>query len=88
MAAVANDRLDLEARASVIVEVHVRAKEQTCPEFDTDKIVEVARTSPEGITEAMRSGGKRAAKTLRQVDWGRGAQRPIAEQGVKALCVA
>jgi flavin-binding protein dodecin len=38
-------------------------------ESDTYKIVEVAGTSPEGVTEAMRSGVRRAAKTLRQVDW-------------------
>jgi len=38
-------------------------------ESDTYKIVELAGTSPDGITEAMRSGVKRAAKTLRQVDW-------------------
>jgi dodecin len=36
---------------------------------DTYKIVEVAGTSPDGVTEAMRSGVARAAKTLRQVDW-------------------
>jgi flavin-binding protein dodecin len=38
-------------------------------ESDTYKIVEVAGTSPDGVTEAMRSGVKRAATTLRQVDW-------------------
>ncbi len=38
-------------------------------ESDTYKIVQVAGTSPEGVTEAMRSGLRRAAKTLRQVDW-------------------
>jgi flavin-binding protein dodecin len=38
-------------------------------ESDTYKIVEIAGTSPDGVTEAMRSGVARAAKTLRQVDW-------------------
>ncbi len=38
-------------------------------ESDTYKIVELAGTSPDGITEAMRSGVKRAAKSLRHVDW-------------------
>ena len=37
-------------------------------ESDTYKIVELAGTSPDGISEAMRSGVKRAAKTLREVD--------------------
>jgi flavin-binding protein dodecin len=36
---------------------------------DTYKIVELAGTSPDGVTEAMRSGVRRASKTLRQVDW-------------------
>jgi flavin-binding protein dodecin len=36
---------------------------------DTYKIVELAGTSPDGVTEAMRSGVRRATKTLRQVDW-------------------
>jgi dodecin len=38
-------------------------------ENDTYKIVELAGTSPEGVTEAMRSGVERASKTLRSVDW-------------------
>jgi flavin-binding protein dodecin len=38
-------------------------------ESDTYKIVEVVGTSPDGVTEAMRSGVRRAAKTLRGVDW-------------------
>ncbi len=38
-------------------------------ETDTYKIVELAGTSPDGVTEAMRSGVERASKTLRQVDW-------------------
>ena len=38
-------------------------------ENDTYKIVELAGTSPEGVTEAMRSGVERASKTLRGVDW-------------------
>jgi dodecin len=38
-------------------------------ESDTYKIVEIAGTSPEGVTEAMRSGVARAAETLRHVDW-------------------
>ncbi|MDX6725621.1 MAG: dodecin [Baekduia sp.] len=38
-------------------------------ENDTYKIVELAGTSPDGVTEAMRSGVTRAATTLRNVDW-------------------
>jgi hypothetical protein len=38
-------------------------------ESDTYKIVEIAGTSPDGVTEAMQSGVTRAAKTLRNVDW-------------------
>ncbi len=38
-------------------------------ETDTYKIVELAGTSPDGVTEAMRAGVARAARTLRQVDW-------------------
>jgi hypothetical protein len=38
-------------------------------ESDTYKIVEVAGTSPEGVTEAMQSGVQRAAKTLRGINW-------------------
>ena len=33
------------------------------------KIVELAGTSTESIAEAMRSGVRRAAKTLRGIDW-------------------
>lgn len=36
---------------------------------DTYKIVEIAGTSPEGVTEAMRAGVARASSTLREVDW-------------------
>ena len=39
------------------------------PEPETYKITEIAGTSPEGVTEAMRSGVARAAATLRHVDW-------------------
>lgn len=39
------------------------------PETDTYKITEIAGTSPEGVTEAMRAGVARASKTLRNVDW-------------------
>lgn len=38
-------------------------------ESDTYKIVDVVGTSPDGVTEAMRSGVKRAATTLRGLDW-------------------
>jgi flavin-binding protein dodecin len=38
-------------------------------ESHTYKVVEIAGTSPDGVTEAMRSGVARAAKTLRHVDW-------------------
>jgi dodecin len=38
-------------------------------ESDTYKITEIAGTSPDGVTEAMRSGVARAATTLRNVDW-------------------
>ena len=38
-------------------------------ESDTYKITEIAGTSPDGVTEAMRSGVARAASTLRNVDW-------------------
>ena len=36
---------------------------------DTYRIIEIAGTSPDGVTEAMRSGVARAAATLREVDW-------------------
>jgi flavin-binding protein dodecin len=38
-------------------------------EPNTYKIVEVVGTSPDGVTEAMQSGVKRAAQTLRGIDW-------------------
>jgi flavin-binding protein dodecin len=38
-------------------------------ESSTYKIVELTGTSPDGVTEAMRSGIARASKTLRNVDW-------------------
>jgi flavin-binding protein dodecin len=36
---------------------------------DTYRIIEIAGTSPDGVTEAMNSGVARAAKTLRGLDW-------------------
>jgi flavin-binding protein dodecin len=38
-------------------------------ENDTYKMVELAGTSPDGVTAAMRSAVERADKTLRNVDW-------------------
>ena len=38
-------------------------------ESDTYKIVEIAGTSPDGVSDAMRSGVARASKTLRGLDW-------------------
>ena len=38
-------------------------------ENDTYKIVELAGTSPDGVTEAMRAGVVRANTTLRGLDW-------------------
>jgi flavin-binding protein dodecin len=38
-------------------------------EHDTYRIIEVAGTSPEGVTEAMRAGVARVAKTTRNLDW-------------------
>ena len=38
-------------------------------EDSTYKIIEIAGTSPDGVTEAMRSGVQRAAKTVRNLDW-------------------
>lgn len=38
-------------------------------ESDTYRIVEIAGTSPDGVTEAMQSGVRRATQTLRSVDW-------------------
>ena len=39
------------------------------PEDSTYKIVEIAGTSPESVAEAMRSGVRRASRTLRDVGW-------------------
>jgi flavin-binding protein dodecin len=44
-------------------------KERTMAEAATYKIVELAGTSTESIAEAMWSGVRRAAKTLRGIDW-------------------
>ncbi len=38
-------------------------------ESDTYKIIEIAGTSPDGVTEAMRAGVTRASQTLRDLDW-------------------
>jgi flavin-binding protein dodecin len=38
-------------------------------ENSTYKIVEIAGTSPESVAQAMRSGVRRASRTLRNVDW-------------------
>ena len=38
-------------------------------EDSTYKIVEIAGTSPESVAQAMRSGVRRASKTLRNVGW-------------------
>jgi flavin-binding protein dodecin len=38
-------------------------------EDDTYRIIEIAGTSPVGVTEAMRSGVRRASETLRDLDW-------------------
>ena len=38
-------------------------------ESDTYRIIELAGTSPDGVTEAMRAGVARAAKTLRDLEW-------------------
>jgi dodecin len=38
-------------------------------ESDTYRVIEIAGTSPDGVTEAMRAGVARAAKTLRGLDW-------------------
>ena len=38
-------------------------------ESDTYRIIEIAGTSPDGVTEAMRAGVERASKTLRDLDW-------------------
>ena len=38
-------------------------------EDSTYKIVEIAGTSPDSVAQAMRSGVRRASKTLRNVGW-------------------
>jgi flavin-binding protein dodecin len=38
-------------------------------EDSTYRVVEIAGTSPESIAEAMRSGVRRASRTLRNVGW-------------------
>jgi len=38
-------------------------------ESDTYRIIEIAGTSPDGVTEAMQAGVARAASTLRGLDW-------------------
>ena len=38
-------------------------------ESDTYKIIEIAGTSPDGVSEAMKAGVGRAAETLRGLDW-------------------
>ena len=38
-------------------------------ENDTYKIVELAGSSPDGVTAAMRSAVERADETLRNLDW-------------------
>jgi dodecin len=38
-------------------------------ENDTYRIIELAGTSPDGVTEAMRAGVTRAAATMRNLDW-------------------
>ena len=35
----------------------------------TYKLVEITGTSKDGVTEAMQSGVKRAAETLRNIEW-------------------
>ena len=39
------------------------------PEHDTYRIIEIAGTSPEGVTEAMRAGVARASQTVRDLEW-------------------
>lgn len=39
------------------------------PEDSTYKITEIAGTSTKSVAEAMRSGVRRASRTLRNVDW-------------------
>ena len=38
-------------------------------ESDTYRIIEVAGSSPDGVTEAMRTGVARAGQTLRDLEW-------------------
>ena len=35
----------------------------------TYRVTEIVGTSPEGVTEAVQSGIKRASQTLRHLDW-------------------
>ena len=39
------------------------------PEDSTYRIVEIAGTSPDSVAEAMRSGVRRASRTLREIGW-------------------
>jgi flavin-binding protein dodecin len=39
------------------------------PEDDTYRIIQIAGSSPDGVTEAMRAGVARAAKNLRNLNW-------------------
>lgn len=41
----------------------------TDSDSDTYRIIELAGTSADGVTEAMRAGVRRASKTLRELDW-------------------
>lgn len=38
-------------------------------EHDTYRIIELAGTSPDGVTEAMRAGVARASATMRNLEW-------------------
>jgi flavin-binding protein dodecin len=60
--------MDQEIAAGVAASCN-RAQRSPMSDSDTYKIVEIAGTSPDGVTEAMQSGVTRAAKTLRNVDW-------------------
>jgi flavin-binding protein dodecin len=51
------------------VDVARSGQSHAMAENDTYKIVELAGTSPDGVTEAMRSGVERANATLRGLDW-------------------
>ena len=39
------------------------------PDSNTYRIIEIAGTSSDGVTEAMRAGVRRAGETLRGLDW-------------------